>query len=79
MDLLLYQPLMVSLLQYDVDLIHDIEELIGKKLEECQVEEDQVLKGITTVFLFPVWILLVSSVLSPFMLSWSRAVGYWLS
>jgi hypothetical protein len=56
MDLLLYQPLMVSLLQYDVDLIHDIEELIGKKLEECQVEEDQVLKGITTVFFSPVWI-----------------------
>jgi hypothetical protein len=56
MDHLLYQPLMVSLLQYDVDLIHDIEELIGKKLEECQVEEDQVLKGITTVFFSPVWI-----------------------
>jgi len=36
--------------QYDVDLIHDIEELIGKKLEECQVEEDQVLKGITTIY-----------------------------
>lgn len=56
MNLLLYQSLMVSLLQYDVDLIHDIEELIGKKLEECQVEEDQVLKGITMVFFSPVWI-----------------------
>lgn len=38
-------------MQYDVELIHDIEELVGKKLEEYKVDEDKVLKGITKVCL----------------------------
>ncbi|KAI5078918.1 hypothetical protein GOP47_0006589 [Adiantum capillus-veneris] len=36
--------------QYDVDLVHEIETLIGKQLEEYKVDEDDVLKGITKVF-----------------------------
>ncbi|MCO5550086.1 hypothetical protein L7F22_003565 [Adiantum nelumboides] len=36
--------------QYDVDLVHEIELLIGKQLEEYKVDEDDVLKGITKVF-----------------------------
>lgn len=36
--------------QYDVDLVHEIEALIGKQLVEYEVEEDDVLKGITKVF-----------------------------
>ncbi|MCO5557113.1 hypothetical protein L7F22_010669 [Adiantum nelumboides] len=36
--------------QYDVDLVHEIESLIGKQLEEYKVGEDDVLKGITKVF-----------------------------
>lgn len=34
-----------------MELIHDIEELVGKKLEEYKVDEDKVLKGITKVCL----------------------------
>lgn len=41
----------VSLItQYDVELVHDIEDLLGKKLEEYEVEEDKVLKTITKVY-----------------------------
>ncbi|KAH7373735.1 hypothetical protein KP509_17G072400 [Ceratopteris richardii] len=36
--------------QYDVNLVHEIESLIGKELEEYILEEDDVLKGITKVF-----------------------------
>lgn len=36
--------------QYDVELVHGIEELIGKQLVEYEVEEDDVLQGITKVF-----------------------------
>lgn len=32
-----------------MELVHDIEELLGKKLEEYEVEEDKVLKTITKV------------------------------
>ena len=39
-------------LQYDVALVQDIEELIGKKLEEYEVDEDKVNKTITKVWLF---------------------------
>lgn len=38
-----------SCVQYDVELVHDIEELLGKKLEEYEVDEDKVLKTITKV------------------------------
>lgn len=41
----------VSLItQYDVELVHDIEELLGKKLEEYEVDEDKVLKTITKIY-----------------------------
>lgn len=36
--------------QYEVDLVHEIEALIGKQLVEYEVEEDNVLQGITKVF-----------------------------
>lgn len=36
-----------------MELIHDIEELLGKKLEEYEVDEDKVLKGITKVSFSP--------------------------
>lgn len=35
--------------QYDIDLVHKIEELIGKQLEAYQCDEGEVLKGITKV------------------------------
>lgn len=35
--------------QFDVELIQEIETLIGRKLEEYEVDEDTVLKGITKV------------------------------
>lgn len=38
-------------LQYDVQLVQDIEELLGKKLEEYELDEDKVLKSITKVCL----------------------------
>lgn len=34
-----------------MELVHDIEELLGKKLEEYEVDEDKVLKTITKVWL----------------------------
>ncbi|GBG80577.1 hypothetical protein CBR_g31037 [Chara braunii] len=41
----------VSLItQYDVELVHKIEELIGQQLEELPLEEDVVLKRITDVY-----------------------------
>lgn len=41
----------VSLItQYDVQLVQDIEELLGKKLEEYELDEDKVLKSITKVY-----------------------------
>lgn len=39
----------ISFLQYDVDLIHEIEDLIGKQLEEYDVDEEEALKEITKV------------------------------
>lgn len=36
-------------MQYDVDLVHEIESLIGKQLDEYELEEEEVLKGITKV------------------------------
>eukprot|EP00246_Nothoceros_aenigmaticus_P016129 TRINITY_DN709_c0_g1_i1.p1 TRINITY_DN709_c0_g1~~TRINITY_DN709_c0_g1_i1.p1 ORF type:complete len:162 (+),score=33.95 TRINITY_DN709_c0_g1_i1:392-877(+) len=36
--------------QFDVELIQEIEALIGSKLEEYEVDEDTVLKGITKVY-----------------------------
>ncbi|KAL2653879.1 hypothetical protein R1flu_022007 [Riccia fluitans] len=36
--------------QYDVELVHEIEKTIGKKLEEHKTVEDEVLKGITEVY-----------------------------
>ncbi|GIL57572.1 hypothetical protein Vafri_12776 [Volvox africanus] len=36
--------------QYDVQLVHAIEELIGHKLEEHKLDEQEVLKGITKVY-----------------------------
>ena len=36
--------------QYDVDLVQNIERLIGHQLEEFTLEEAQVLKGITRVY-----------------------------
>ncbi|GFR48805.1 hypothetical protein Agub_g10756, partial [Astrephomene gubernaculifera] len=36
--------------QYDVQLVHAIEELIGHKMEEHRLEEQEVLKGITKVY-----------------------------
>ncbi|GIL92704.1 hypothetical protein Vretifemale_20211 [Volvox reticuliferus] len=36
--------------QYDVQLVHAIEELIGHKLEEHTLNEEEVLKGITKVY-----------------------------
>eukprot|EP00250_Pteridium_aquilinum_P009362 c18621_g1_i1 orf=123-1583(+) len=36
--------------QYDVDLVHEIESLVGKQLEEYKLEEEDVLQGITKVF-----------------------------
>lgn len=35
--------------QYDVQLVHSIEELIGHQLEEYKLEEAEVLKSITKV------------------------------
>jgi len=35
--------------QYDVDLVHKVEELIEVKLQEYAMAEDEVLKGITKV------------------------------
>ena len=36
--------------QYDIDLIHKIETLVGKKLNECELDEQTVLKDLTRVF-----------------------------
>lgn len=38
------------LLQYDIDLVHKIEELIGKQLEQYECEEAEALKHITKVY-----------------------------
>lgn len=35
-----------------MELVYDIEELLGKKLEEYEVDEDKVLKIIIKVWLF---------------------------
>lgn len=35
--------------QYDVELVHSIEALIGHQLEEHKMDEAEVLKGITKV------------------------------
>ena len=35
--------------QHDVELVHSIEELLGHQLQELQMEEAEVLKGITKV------------------------------
>jgi ATP-dependent RNA helicase DDX49/DBP8 len=36
--------------QYDVELVHKIESLIDTKLDEYELPEDEVLKGITKVY-----------------------------
>lgn len=36
--------------QYDIDLVHNIEDLIGHKLEKFEVDEAEALKGITRVY-----------------------------
>jgi ATP-dependent RNA helicase DDX49/DBP8 len=36
--------------QYDVKLVHSIEELIGHQLSEYSTDEAEVLKGITRVY-----------------------------
>ncbi|GAB4820782.1 hypothetical protein N2152v2_007828 [Parachlorella kessleri] len=36
--------------QYDIDLVHKIEELIGKQLDKYECDEAEVLKGITKVY-----------------------------
>ncbi|KAJ7542832.1 hypothetical protein O6H91_09G014300 [Diphasiastrum complanatum] len=36
--------------QYDVELVHDIENFLGRQLEEFELDEDTVLKDITKVF-----------------------------
>ncbi|BFI25254.1 hypothetical protein AXG93_2490s1280 [Marchantia polymorpha subsp. ruderalis] len=36
--------------QYDVELVQEIEKVVGKKLEEHETKEDEVLKGITAVY-----------------------------
>ena len=37
-------------MQYDVELIHHIEDLIGHQLAEYEMKESEVLKGITRVY-----------------------------
>ena len=37
-------------MQYDVELTHHIEDLIGHQLAEYEVKESEVLKGITRVY-----------------------------
>ena len=37
-------------MQYDVDLVHKIEKLIGHELEEYHMDEKTVLKNITKVY-----------------------------
>lgn len=39
--------------QYDVELVQEIEKVVGKKLEEHETKEDEVLKGITAVRYYP--------------------------
>lgn len=36
--------------QYDVDLVHSIEELIGHQIAAFEMPEEEVLKGISKVF-----------------------------
>ena len=38
------------MVQYDVELVHQIEKLIGHELEMYDVKESDVLKGISRVF-----------------------------
>lgn len=40
----------LCMLQYDVELVHQIEKLIGHDLEAYDVKEGEVLKGISRVF-----------------------------
>jgi len=35
--------------QFDIELIHNIEDFIGKKLEECVLDQDEVLQGLNEV------------------------------